>query len=524
MKRLVIPAVILISLTVFAQPTIQFENVTANAGITATHRAIWDPDKRQTGYLAAGQAWGDYNNDTWLDLYVTGNHDPNVLYTNLGDGTFAISPLSEQVRLSGSISGGAVWADYDNDGWRDLYVLNKGSNKLFKNIHGEAFVDVTDEAGVGDELAGTTATWGDYDGDGWLDLYVVNWSCFPECDPVDFTMQQDRLYHNNGNGTFTDRSDSLVYEKLLGAGFSASFVDYDLDGDVDIYVVNDELQNKIGNVLWRNDGAGCGHWCWTDVSAESRTDYVLYGMGLAIGDYDNDSDPDFYFTEMTYAMHLLQNQGDGTFEFASDVAGVAVNERPNHAVGWGTSFFDFDNDGWLDLYVAATGYDQAFPSLEMTMMGPFANTLFRNNQDGTFEDVSTLVEEEDHPTLGMAYADYDRDGWLDYILTDWDVGFNLYRNIGGDNNWIAIKLEGTGMVNRDAVGTRVHVTRTDGLQLTQSVINGSGLGSGHDLTLHFGLDQHEIELIEIVWPDGLVETYTGIGANQHLTLIYGEAS
>ncbi len=511
-----------LSFTSGAHSRPQFEDVTAAAGIRATHRAIWDPDNREIGYLAVGQAWADYNNDGWTDLYVTGNYDPNVLYVNQQDGAFAVSPLAPAVSLPDTLSGGAVWADYDNDGWRDLYVLNKGANRLFKNEQGAAFVDVTEQAGVGDALAGTTATWGDYDGDGWLDLYVVNWSCFPECDPVDFARQQDRLYHNNGDGTFTDQSSTLVYEKLLGAGFSASFVDYDLDGDVDIYVVNDELQNKIGNVLWRNDGPGCGHWCWTDVSVESRTDYVLYGMGLAVGDYDNDADPDFYFTEMTYSMYLLQNQGDGTFDYVSDATGVAINKTPDHAVGWGTSFLDFDNDGWLDLYVAATGFEQTFPALEMSMLGPYADTLFRNNQDGTFADVSGLMPLAEQPTLGMAYADYDRDGWLDFVITEWDAGFKLLRNRGGGSNWIALQLVGDGPVNRDAVGARVTLTRTDGLTQTQSIINGSGLGSGNDLTLHFGLADSQVAMVTVHWPNGDTTTNAELPTNSYVTLTYGE--
>ena len=156
------------------------------------------------GYLAIGQAWGDYDRDGWLDLFVTGNLDPNVLYRNNGDGSFSVSEHSPQLSLPNVPSGGATWADYNNDGWLDLYVVNFGANRLFRNDGGLGFSDVTLSAGVGDVGKGTSAAWGDYDGDGWLDLYLTNWSCFPECDPVDFTMQADRLYHNNGDGTFTD--------------------------------------------------------------------------------------------------------------------------------------------------------------------------------------------------------------------------------------------------------------------------------------------------------------------------------
>ena len=168
------------------------------------------------GYLAIGQAWGDYDRDGWIDLFVTGNLEPNILYRNLGDGGFAVSALSDQLSLPDLPSGGATFADYNNDGWLDLYILNFGANRLFRNDAGAGFTDVTLEAGVGDRGKGTSAAWGDYDGDGWLDLYLTNWSCYPECDPVDFAAQQDRLYHNNGDGSFTDVTLTLEYGLTWG--------------------------------------------------------------------------------------------------------------------------------------------------------------------------------------------------------------------------------------------------------------------------------------------------------------------
>jgi len=246
-----------------ALPT--FEDVTEQAGITAQHTAVWSgmgftegASEGGESYLGAGQAWGDYDNDGWLDLYVTGGLTENVLYHNEQDGTFSVSPYAAAVAMPGAVSGGVGWGDYDNDGWLDLYVLVKGANVLFHNENGAGFRDVTATAGVGDERNSQSGAWGDYDNDGYLDLYVVNWSCVPDCDPVDFATHQDVLYHNNGNGTFTDVSNLLVYEKLLGAGFAASFVDYDNDRDLDIYVINDEFQNPIGNVLFRNDGPVVG--------------------------------------------------------------------------------------------------------------------------------------------------------------------------------------------------------------------------------------------------------------------------
>jgi hypothetical protein len=498
------------------------------AGVTAVHRGLWDPEGSHQGYLAVGQAWGDYDGDGWLDLYVTGNLADNVLYRNLGDGTFAVSPLSRQVALAGVKSGGAVWADYDNDGWRDLYVANHGPNALFHNIGGERFVDVTESAGVGDDGKGTSAAWGDYDNDGFLDLYVVNWSCQPECEPEEPGESSDRLYRNNGDGTFDDQTARLLPSKLRGAGFAASFVDYDGDSDLDLYVVNDKVRHPIGNVLWRNDGEGCGAWCWTDVSAQAGADSVVHGMGLAVGDYDNDGRADFYVSNMMGPMVLLRNSGAG-FEDATWEAGVAINP-PGTAVGWGAAFFDYDNDGWADLYLAATGmpklsgsfYGGKKPDME-DFRNPYPDSLFRNNGDGSFSEVGgDVLPGGGRPTMGLAYADYDNDGDIDLVLGNWNEGYTIFRNdgLGAGNNWLAIRLEGGGKVNRDAVGVKAYVTTSDGRVLYQQVIAGSSFGSGNDTTLHFGLGSATVEQVRLVWPDASEEIIAEVGVNRLLNVSY----
>jgi hypothetical protein len=399
-------------------------------------------------------------------------------------------------------------------------VLAKGANVLFHNEGGAGFQDVTAVTNVGDEGNGQSAAWGDYDNDGYLDLYVVNWSCVPDCDPVDFAAQQDVLYHNNGDGTFTDVSSTLIYPKLLGAGFAASFVDYDNDRDLDIYVINDEFQNPIGNVLFRNDGAGCGGWCWHDVSAESGTDVVLSGMGIAVGDYDNDLDLDFYFSNMLNAFSLLANQGDGTFVDQAKAAGVHFGWT--NTVGWGTGFFDYDNDGWLDLYLATTEFVQRELGQDPEGMH-FAqpNYLFRNNQDGTFSDV-WLGQAE--PSKGFAYADYNNDGWLDLIVSNWNEGFRLYRNRGGDaegNHWLTLALSGAGPINLDAIGSRVTITTEDGRKMMQEVKCGSSLGAGDDTRLHFGLGSAKQASVEVVWPNGETAVFPNIAADQIQPITYG---
>ena len=499
-----------------------FRDVSAEAGIAATHRGVWDDKEAMQGYLAIGQAWGDYDRDGWLDLFVTGNLDPNALYRNMGDGTFSVSEHSAQLSLPDTPSGGVTWADYDNDGWPDLYIVNYGANRLFRNEGGTGFVDVTLEAGVGDTGKGTSAAWGDYDGDGWLDMYLTNWSCFPECDPVDFSAQQDRLYHNNGDGSFTDVSASLGYALTTGAGFAPAFLDYDGDGDQDLYIVNDKLQNEIGNVLWRNDGAGCGHWCWTDVSRETGADLMINGMGVDASDYDNDGDLDIYITDMVYQMHLLMNDGAGGFRNRARSTGSAINLQPDNGVGWGATFFDYDNDGWQDLYVASTNYHQTFPELVVSFMNPRADALFRNDRHRGFLDVSAGSGiDQALATLGVAYADYDRDGDLDLVTGNWNSGYRLYQNQGSASNWLSLDLRGGAEVNRDAVGSSVHLTTADGMTQWQTVTIGSGLGGNNQLALHFGLGAAVSADLRVVWSNGVECRFGAVPANQRLRLAYG---
>ena len=499
-----------------------FRDVSAEAGIRATHRGVWDPDEALEGYLAIGQAWGDYDRDGWVDLFVTGNLDPNVLYRNNGDGTFSESEYSSTVSQPDVPSGGAVWADYDNDGWLDLYLVNFGANRLFRNEEGAGFSDVTITAGIGDTGKGTSAAWGDYDNDGWLDLYLTNWSCFPECDPVDFSLQQDRLYHNNGDGSFTDVTATLDYALTLGAGFVPAYFDYDGDGDQDIYVVNDKLQNEIGNVLWRNDGAGCGHWCWTNVSAATGTDLLINGMGVDASDYDNDGDIDIYVTDMVYQMYLMMNDGAGKFRDRARSSGSAINMGPDQGVGWGAVFFDYDNDGWQDLYVASTEYFQTFPELQVSFMNPRADALFRNDSHRGFHDVSDRSGiAEALPTLGVAYADYDHDGDLDLVTGNWNSGYRLYQNQGNGNRWLSLDLRGDADINLNAVGTQVWLKTDNGAAQMQTVSIGAGLGGNNQLELHFGLGDSATGDLQIVWSNGAHCSFKAVPANQRLRLQYG---
>jgi len=539
--------------------TILFRDVSAQAGINASHRAIWyehAPVPYQGAYLAAGSAWADYDGDGWVDLFVTGNLDPNALYRNNGDGSFSLAESSEALSLPNTPSGGAVWADYDNDGWRDLYVLNNGPNRLFRNLAGagdgavstraggavstRAFEDVTELAGVGDIGKATSAAWGDYDEDGHLDLYVTNWSCYPECELLDFSRSRDALYHNNGDGSFTDVSGLLGFETLLGAGFAVSWLDYDGDRDLDLYVVNDKAVNAVGNVLWRNDGAGCAGWCFTNASAGAGAGAVVHGMGLATGDYDNDGDLDLYFSNMIGAMVLLENTGDGAFNNSADYAGVAY--RTGAAVGWGAAFFDYDNDGWLDLFLAATGTtavsgksgdqlenpDQLYSLPAQYGSGGmhfvYPDMLYHNQRNGSFRAMDqSLFSNGSAATMGFSTADYDRDGRVDFALTWWNEAHGLFQNTGYDglrNNWIAIELAGGGAIDRDAIGTRVRVVTDDGLSQMRELKSGSSLGAGNELVLHFGLGDAAIRRVIVSWLNGEIHEYTNVPMNQRCRITF----
>jgi hypothetical protein len=475
-----------------------------------TSRAAGITQNREGIEKAVGQAWGDYDNDGWVDLYVTDPEGSNILYHNDQDGTFSVSQLFENLALFDAESRGAIFVDYDNDGWKDLYVTNRGPNVLFRNFDGTHFLDVSEIAGVADPLDGKTSSWGDYDQDGYLDLYVANWSCYPDCGRPMYG-DADHLYRNRGNGTFEDVS-SLLGAQTVGAGFVASFTDFDNDGDLDIYLVNDEFINPLGNMLWRNDGPGCDGWCFSEISEEAGVDRRVMGMGLATADYDNDGDVDWYFSNAG-PMTLYQNQGDGSFKNLAAEAGVELSTR----VGWGSIFFDYDHDGWQDLYLAV--------AMATNTKDIPANALFHNNGDGTFERVVCDSGAADTGgTIGVAYADYDHDGWVDFVIGNHVEGYRLYRNQGAsgtENHWFSIQLEGGGPVNRDAVGARVILTTNDGLSQLREVIAGASVGSGNELTQHFGLGtQNQISALKIIWPNGLEQTFYNLRADRKIVLPY----
>ncbi|MDA1349623.1 MAG: CRTAC1 family protein, partial [Chloroflexi bacterium] len=513
---------------------IRFREMAADAGVDFQHIR-----SDSLFNLGGGAAAGDYNGDGLLDIYATNSAGSNALYRNNGNGTFTDVAVDAGVADSTGWGNAAGWGDYDNDGDLDLFVANYGTSKLFKNEADGTFIDVTDEAGVGDpdgEHRSMGVAWGDYDRDGNSDLLVVRH--VSEADPEVFNTRQFAtavrplaLYHNDGDGAFTNVTrllgDTTRYpSSVKGAGFKPTFVDYDNDGDQDIYIVNDFGRENHPNVLWRNDGADIGgEWLFTDVSKASGTDLATFGMGLAVGDHDNDGDFDFFITDCGDS-DFIDNRGDGTFVEVTQMTGTArgsitENSPIDLSFGWGAAFVDVDNDGLLDLYYVA-GQMDTDPGLNRAYQ---PNALFHNQGGGTFVDISAASGAND-PSGGrdVIPGDFDNDGLLDLFVVnmgtlDGKPGVAmLYLNESkSTNHWLSIRLVGT-TSNRDALGARISVTAGG-----QTQIREMGVSQGHNshsvTPVYFGLGEAtEAEIVKVIWPSGEVQTISEVPVDQLLTL------
>jgi hypothetical protein len=501
--------------------------------------------------VSTGSAWADYDGDDDIDLYVTNHGGANRLYQNQG-GTGL--PSFVDVAVTAGVDDplgyghGAVFIDYDNDGDQDLYVTNLGANILFENQLVETgtawFVDVTATAGIGNIGRSVTGAWADYDGDSDLDLYVTNHF---ECMEPPFTMKnsEDALYRNEGDGSFTDVTGFLCPGGVApcaatdGLGFSAVWVDYDDDGDVDLYLANDNVdQGFHHNVLWRNDGPGAGNqWLFTDVSVSSGTNSNVNAMGLSAGDFDNDRDMDLAFSNAA-PNNLLRNEGNGTFTDVSAGAGIQrgyvkgipfvapANTIENFS--WGTAFFDHDNDGWLDLLYVNGYLNDDRPLL------PAA--FFANNRNGTFRNVSATSGLDPLGRVRNAsIADVDEDGFPDVFMNNYpDRGlgpfksfgaFWLFHNqgasMGNNNHWIKVTVQGT-TDNRDGIGTRIWTRNTDGVVQMRDINSGSTHGSGDQRAAHFGLGPSISKIhLRIRWPNGTVQWLYNQPVDQHIHVVQG---
>ena len=492
------------------QPAV-FRDVTAASGISTTIGAA------ACGDWSSGAAWADVNGDGRPDLVVTRLEQPLQLYVNLGGGRFRDEAAARGLDNRGESALGVSFADYDNDGDPDLFVANGGADRLFRNDHGR-FTDVTAQAGVADAYDSMGAAWADYDHDGRLDLYVTDYAhCLdPPSRPLSY--EPDRLYHNDGNGHFTEVTSVLGPNATIGAGFAAAWFDYNGDGWDDLYLGNDFFgQQPDRNHLWRNDGGGS----FTDVSSSSGAGVAINTMGVGVGDYDRDGRLDLALSN-SYSNVLLRNRGDGTFV---NVARAARAERTyqqagEHGFTWGVEFADLNLDGWEDLYFGA-GYLWALGWYDGEHPHPLRNEVLVNDRRGAFLDFSAPSRADDPGTTrGLAVGDYDRDGRLDVFVVNQEGQSHLFRNVTprGRNHWLEVNTVGT-VSNRDGCGARLTLTVRGGSLVREVLCGSTSLSSGRDKVVHFGLGTTRRFTLRIAWPSGRKSVYRRLRADRLVTLV-----
>ena len=522
---------------------IQFTDITKSSGITFEH--VSSPEKRYiVESMSGGVALLDYDNDGLLDIYFVNSltvdlvksngKTKSALYRNNGDGTFSDVTAKAGVGDVGWGMGAAV-GDYNNDGFTDLYVTCVGPNHLFKNNGDGTFSDVTKSAGVSDPRWSAGASFVDYDNDGKLDLMVVNYVAFdfknlPEfgkgrlcqykgvpvqCGPRGLPGDGDSLYHNEGNGTFSDVTKKAGVSDPNGYyGMGVICSDFDEDGLVDIFVANDSSPN----FLYKNKGNGTFEEIgFLSGVAVNENGSEQGSMGVTVGDYDHDGKLDLFITNFDDDYNTLyHNNGKLSFTDVSYAAKIAAISLPY--VGWGTKFFDYDNDGWVDLFVANGHVYPQIPTYKQR------NFVHRNNRDGTFSEIGEQLGpalNERRVGRGVAFGDLDNDGDVDLVINNLDGAPTILRNDGGNaNNSVLIKLVGV-KSNRDGIGARVKVVSGELVQ-EDEVRSGDSYISQSDQRLHFGLEKRtKVDLIEIHWPSGQVDKITGAKVNSIVTIKEG---
>jgi hypothetical protein len=511
---------------------IVFEDIAQRSGLTFVSDGSPTPNKNQPETMVAGVALLDYDNDGYLDvLVVNGAAIPslqkesskywNRLYHNNRNGTF--TDVTEAAGVAGVGYGmGVAVGDYDNDGFPDIYVVNVGKNQLLHNNGNGTFTDVTDKAGVvggildGKKMWSVSAAWVDYNNDGLLDLFVSNYCkwevnkdpyCGPTpklrayCHPNNYANLPNTLYRNNGDGTFTDVSAETGIAKYSGKGMGVAIADYDDDGFMDIFVANDNHPN----FLFHNRGGKK----FEEVALESGVAYAqsgsaLSGMGVDFKDVDNDGLPDIWHTAVeNESFPLFHNVGSGQFVEQTSQAQLAVTRTMS---GWGNGMFDFDNDGWKDLFVARSNVlDNIAQFGNRKYEEP--NSVLRNLGKGKFEDVSSGAGPDFQlagPHRGVAFGDLDNDGRVDAVVTVLNGSLRYFHNVSKNNNhWIILKLVGK-KSNRMGLGAQVRITTDDGKVQYNQATTAVGYASASDSRVHFGLGgSRTIHKVEISWPSGI---------------------
>jgi hypothetical protein len=533
------------------EPVVRFVDVTDAAGIRFKHNTAAEK-KYIVESMSGGVALFDYDNDGWLDIYLTNSltvdtasnphSSRSALFHNNRDGTFTDVTERSGLGFPGWAMGVAT-GDYDGDGWTDVYVTCLGGNHLYHNNGDGTFTDVTQKAGVSDGRWSTGAAFGDYDNDGNLDLFVANYVDFrlkdlPEfgkekfckyrgipvqCGPRGLPGAGDSLFHSNGDGTFIEVSKKAGVSDPDGRyGMTALWTDLDGDGWMDLYVANDSGPN----FLYKNNRDGTFKEIGLLRGCALREDGSEQGsMGLAIGDYNHDGLLDIFVSNFSDEPKTLYRRDKGMFftdvSFASKIAQVSIPY-----VGWGTDFIDFDNDGWVDL-MEVNGH--VYPQLESANLGTqYAQRilLFHNEHNGTFSEVAASCGDAlmvRRVSRGAAFGDIDNDGDIDVVINNLDGAPTVLRNDGGNkNNWISIKTVGS-RKNRDALGARVRVTAGDLVQVKE-VYSGGSYISQNDTRLHFGLGRKSrVDSIEVRWPSGgKTEVIRDVQANQFLVVEEGK--
>ena len=525
---------------------IQFENVIEQSKINFKLKNSVSPKRYTFETMAGGVAVFDYNNDGLLDIFFTNGAaipslektDPsywNRLFRNNGDGTF--TDVTEKAGLQGiGYSMGVAAGDYDNDGFVDLYVTGVNRNQLFHNNGDGTFTDVTEKAGVGGMVPklgkawSVAAGWLDYNNDGLLDLFVVNYlnysvqtatPCMQQglaayCSPVDFLGTPNILYRNNGDGTFTDVSEQSHISKYVGKGMGLAFADYDNDGFTDIFVSNDTFENY----LFHNNRDGT----FTNVALLAGVAYnafgnAIAGMGADFRDIDNDGRPDIFETAMFgEGFPLYKNLGDGQFQDVTATAGLSA--LTSRSTAWGVGVFDFDNDGNKDLFTANS--DILDNSMELAHRPyPLPNRVFRNKGGLSFDDLSAKAGASfsvPAPHRGAAFGDFNNDGNIDVVVTVLNGPPEIWMNRSSNrNHWIILKLVGV-KSNRDGLGTKIKITTPLGTQYNQATTAGS-YNSSSDKRVHFGLGSADvIDTVELTWPSGITQVLKKVKADQVLTV------
>jgi hypothetical protein len=498
---------------------------------------------RQVELMTGGVAAFDYNNDGCTDVYFangaalpslekTSPQFHNRLFRNNCDMTF--TDVTEEAGVAGAgYSMAVATGDYNNDGFADIFVAGVNRNILYRNLGNGRFRDVTVQAGLTGvdpkrgKMWAVSAGWFDYDNDGWLDLFVSNYvawdpktepSCgIPNnpiyCHPNDYPGLVNQLFHNNHDGTFTDVSEASGVGRYVGKGMGVAFADFDGDGFTDIFVANDSVRS----LLFRNQGDGTFKEIGLEAGVALREDgSPVAGMGADFRDFDNDGLPDLVVSDMLNDTFLLFRNLGKRYQFDDwgERSGIQAGTRP--LTGWGLGMYDFDNDGWKDLFFALSH----FPNLERFIGRSVAlpNKVFRNLGGKRFADVSAGAGEDfQKPALhhGAAFADFDNDGRIDVVVSVLNGPAKLYRNVTPNaGHWLAFKLQGT-RSNRQGLGAVIRVTLPDGRVLTNHATTSVGYASSSEALVRFGLaDQPRASRVEVRWPGGGPQVITDVPADR----------